>query len=94
MFSSSSIVLNTSVLNLLELKPLEVLYICSSNSQFLDLLKRDVKRKKVRDGEIGLTSVLDEIREKSGMVAFIPNGEMYDMGNIRGYMETLINKAK
>ena len=41
-----------------------------------------------------LEEVLDEIREKSGMVAFIPNGEMYDMGNTKGYVETFINKAK
>ena len=63
-------------------------------SDVFELLKRDVKKKVMHGGEIQLTNVLDEIREKSGMVAFIPKGEMYDMGNTKGYMETFINKAK
>ncbi len=61
-------------------------------SEVFELLKRDVKNKKT-SGEIGLTSVLDEVRERSGMVAFIPHGEMYDMGNTKGYVDTFINKA-
>lgn len=61
-------------------------------SEVFELLKREVKNKKT-NGEIGLTSVLDEVRERSGMVAFIPHGEMYDMGNTKGYVDTFINKA-
>ena len=61
-------------------------------SEVFELLKREVKNKKT-SGEIGLTSVLDEVRERSGMVAFIPHGEMYDMGNTKGYVDTFINKA-
>lgn len=61
-------------------------------SEVFELLNKAVKHKKT-SGEIGLTSILDEVRERSGMIAFIPKGKMYDMGNTKGYVDTFINKA-
>ena len=45
-------------------------------------------------GEYQLTTVLDSIREKQGMIAFIPDGEMLDVGDVDSYKKTLIKKMK
>ncbi len=58
------------------------------------LLKRNVKNNKRENGEFQITSVLDEVRSKTGMVAFIPNGEMLDVGNVLSYKNAFIEKSK
>ena len=58
------------------------------------ILKRNIKNNKKENGEFQITSVLDEVREKSGMIAFIPNGEMLDVGNVPSYKNTFIEKMK
>ena len=58
------------------------------------LLKRNIKNNKLENGEFQITSVLDEVREKRGMIAFIPSGEMLDVGNVPSYKNTFIEKSK
>ncbi len=40
-------------------------------------------------GEIELTTALSDVREDSGMMAFVPDGESYDIGNAEAYRRTL-----
>ena len=58
------------------------------------ILKRNIKNNNREKGEFQITSVLDEVREKEGMVAFIPNGEMFDVGNVPSYRNTFVEKSK
>ena len=58
------------------------------------LLKENIKNNKKENGEFQITSVLDEVREKDGMIAFIPQGEMLDVGNVNAYKDTFIEKSK
>ena len=58
------------------------------------VLNEHILNKKLERGEYQITSALDEVREKSGMMAFIPNGEMYDVGNVKAYQNTFIEKSK
>lgn len=53
-------------------------------------LREDIDNGKTDKGEFQLTPALDYVREKEGMIAFIPNGEMLDIGNVESYKETLI----
>lgn len=57
------------------------------------LLKRNIKNNKKEHGEFQITSVLDEVREKNGMIAFIPKGKMLDVGNVQAYKNTFIEKS-
>ncbi len=57
-------------------------------------LKNNIKNNKKENGEFQITSVLDEVRAKNGMVAFIPEGEMLDVGNVPSYKNTFIEKSK
>lgn len=43
------------------------------------------------NGEIQLTSSLAFVMEQKGMMAFVPDGESYDIGNAGAYRETFIN---
>ena len=52
------------------------------------ILRRNIKNDKREKGEFQITSVLDEVRSKSGMTAFIPDGVMYDVGTPLAYKET------
>ena len=56
-------------------------------------LDEHIKNNQKERGEFQLTSVLDEIRAKDGMVALIPNGEMLDVGNVKAYKNTFIKKS-
>ena len=58
------------------------------------ILKENIENDKKENGEFQITSVLDQVREKSGMIAFIPQGEMLDVGNVNAYRETFIEKGK
>ena len=46
------------------------------------------------DNSVIVDTKYDEVREKSGMMAFIPNGKMYDVGNVKAYQNTFIEKIK
>ena len=58
------------------------------------ILKRNIKNKKTENGEYEITTVLDEVRAKEGMMAFIPDGKFLDVGNVQSYKNTFIEKAK
>lgn len=58
------------------------------------ILKRNIKNNKRENGEFQITSVLDKVRAKEGMIAFIPEGEMLDVGNVPSYKNTFIEKSK
>lgn len=40
-------------------------------------------------GEIGLTDALEHVRKTKGMLAFVPEGESYDLGNAVAYRRTV-----
>ena len=42
-------------------------------------------------GEIQLTSSLAYVMEQKGMMAYVPDGESYDIGNAAAYRNTFIN---
>ena len=64
------------------------------NDEVFKLLKNNIKNKIKENGEYQLTSVLEEVRSKSGMTAFIPDGKMLDVGNVDAYKNTFIEKIK
>lgn len=57
-------------------------------------LKENIISDKKENGEFQLTCVLDEVKNNDGMVAFIPDGEMLDIGNVNSYREALVKKMK
>ena len=59
-----------------------------------DVLKRNIKHNKKENGEFQITSALDEVREKEGMIAFIPSGKMLDVGNVKSYSEAFVKKSQ
>ncbi|MBO6137932.1 MAG: adenylyltransferase/cytidyltransferase family protein [Lachnospiraceae bacterium] len=44
--------------------------------------------------EVELTVALSHVMRSSGMLAFLPNGESFDMGNVRAYQETFCYYAE
>lgn len=52
-------------------------------------LEDNIKNNKTENGEFQITSTLDMVREKDGMIAFIPDGEMADIENIESYKKAL-----
>ena len=40
-------------------------------------------------GETELTDALDRVRSSIGMMAFVPEGESYDIGNAEAYRRTV-----
>ena len=40
-------------------------------------------------GEVELTDALEYVRKEKGMMAFIPDGESYDIGNAAAYRRTV-----
>ena len=59
-----------------------------------DKLNDNISNHKTENGEYELTSVLDYVRSQEGMVAFIADGEMLDIGNVESYKKTLVRKMK
>lgn len=57
-------------------------------------LLENIKNEFTENGEYQLTSVLEQVRKEDGMVAFIPDGKMLDIGNVSSYKETLLEKIK
>ena len=58
------------------------------------MIRKNIENKKLENVEYQITIVLDEVREKKGMVAFIPKGEMLDVGNVKAYQNTFIEMSK
>jgi len=58
------------------------------------VLRRNIKNEKREKGEFQITSVLEEVRSKNGMTAFIPDGKMYDVGIPLAYKETFVEMSK
>jgi len=63
-------------------------------NEVFKILNKNIKNNKKENGEFQITSALDEAREKEGMIAFIPNGKMLDVGNVPAYKNTFIEKMK
>ena len=64
------------------------------NSEVFDILKKNIKEGKKENGEYQITSVLEQVRKKQGMIAFIPDGEMLDVGTVSAYQNTFIKKSQ
>ena len=62
--------------------------------EVFEILKRNIKNNKKENGEFQITSVLDEVRSENGMIAFIPNGKMFDVGNTESYKNAFIEKCQ
>ena len=58
------------------------------------LLERNARNYKEDNMEIELTDVLDEIRETRGMMAYLVDGERFDIGLPEEYRKTLITFGK
>ncbi|MBR6897978.1 MAG: hypothetical protein IKN24_07385 [Lachnospiraceae bacterium] len=54
-----------------------------------DELENEIKVGPTEGIEYGLTSALDRVREKHGMVAFAPEGESFDIGLPEAYLYTI-----
>lgn len=60
-----------------------------------DRLEYAVEREIVNDkGEVELTDALDYVRKEKGMMAFIPDGKSYDIGNAAAYRKTVTEFGK
>ena len=57
-------------------------------------LKKNIKEGKKEKGEYQITSAIEECREKSGMIAFIPKGKFLDTGNVKSYKNTFVKKSQ
>ena len=57
-------------------------------------LRDNIENHRTENGEYELTSVLDYVRSQEGMVAYIADGEMEDIGNVEAYKKTLVRKMK
>lgn len=63
-------------------------------SDVFKILDEHIHNNVLENNEFQITSALDEVREKNGMLAFIPDGIMLDLGNVESYKNTLIEKCK
>lgn len=57
--------------------------------EVFDRLKEMVLQHKGAEGEIQLTDALAYVREKNGMMGFVPDGESFDIGNAEAYRDTV-----
>lgn len=57
--------------------------------EIFDVLRKNIKDKKLERGEYQLTSALDIVRKKYGGFAYIVDGSMNDVGNVQSYMYTI-----
>lgn len=58
-------------------------------SAVFEVLERNIREMRTSGGEVQLTNALDEVREREGMTAFVPNGESYDIGLPEAYRRTV-----
>lgn len=68
-------------------------YMCFGNyiltPEVFSVLERNIKTNRTEFGEIQLTSALDEVRGKSGMMAYRIDGKAFDVGNPSSYRHTV-----
>lgn len=57
-------------------------------------LEQNIADNKLERGEIQLTSALDQVREKYGMVGYVVNGCSFDVGLPEAYYQTMQNYRK
>ncbi len=62
--------------------------------EVFDELNNEIITGPTEGTEYGLTSALDKVREKYGMVAFVPNGESFDIGLPETYLHTMCHFNK
>jgi len=62
--------------------------------EVFEVLARHVDAKAPLNSEIQLTDALDEVRERSGLYGFIPEGIMFDTGNPASYARTAAEFSK
>lgn len=63
-------------------------------SKIFDILEKMVENYNKNFGEIQITNAIDKVRESDGAVAFIPDGEMFDIGTPKTYKYTWKNYNK
>ena len=64
-------------------------------SEVFDELDKDINIGEPTEGtEFGLTAALDRVREKSGLLGFVPDGKSFDIGLPEAYRETMIEYCK
>ncbi len=62
---------------------------------FAELSSMCRKHKENEDkGEVELTAALEHVMKSNGMLAFAPDGESFDMGNVNAYRKTFISFAE
>lgn len=57
-------------------------------------LEENIKNNKLERGEFQLTSALDQVREKHGLMGFVVDGTSYDIGLPDQYIKTVENFYK
>ena len=63
-------------------------------SEVFDQLRMDIESSSDPQKEIELTSALDKVRKKSGMIGVRLQGKMYDMGNYNAYVKCVSDYSK
>ena len=62
--------------------------------EVFEVLEKDILDNKTSGGEIQLTSALDKVRERIGMMGLLMNGKSYDIGLPEKYRQTLTEFGK
>ena len=58
------------------------------------IIDYNIKNNITTKGEIQLTDALDSVRETSGIMGFVFNGKVYDVGTPDMYRETIANYGR
>ena len=62
--------------------------------ELFEQLRKDIDLAGDSDKEIELTTALDKVRERSGMIGVQLQGKMYDMGNYEAFIRTLSDYSR
>lgn len=62
--------------------------------EVFDVLGKNIEKNMTTKGEIQLTDALDEVRRKSGLYAYVVDGEMFDTGIPSAYVNSVARFAK
>jgi UTP-glucose-1-phosphate uridylyltransferase len=62
--------------------------------EVFDQLREDIEKSTDANKEIELTSALDKVRARSGMIGVRLQGKMYDMGNFNAYVNCVKEYSK
>ena len=54
-----------------------------------DELEKEISEGKKKKGEFQLTDALDAVKDKTGLYAFLPDGQSYDLGLPETYRQTV-----